>query len=457
MHSMPRRRLCFAFAALCLLWTGPLPAVDFAPLEARVEQELRDHQIPGCAIAIVLGEEIIFTKGFGVANVETGEPVKADMLFRIGSTTKMFTAAAVVLLAEEGRLRLEAPIGQYVSGLHPRLARVTAHQLLTHTSGLSDLNAINGPHDETALAERVRALGPADFFDEPDRIYSYSNPGYWAAGLVAEVVSGKPYADWLHERLFAPLGMTRTTFRPLLAVTWPFALGHGPEGRAPAQVIRPLSDNAAVWPAGQLFTSAPEFARFCIAFMNGGKLDGQPVLSPFVIEQLSTPHVPVPNDDRHYGYGLSVRDERGNRWLSHSGSRSGYGSIVRMCPANKFAIIILCNKTGANLAPVTDLAAELVLGLPPAPAPARPRPEFNAEEMQRLAGAYRNAAAGLRLMMREGQLVDGRGAPVQKRGENHYVIPAFRGAPPVEFSAVPGENGRIEYLVRRGRALKRLP
>jgi CubicO group peptidase (beta-lactamase class C family) len=442
---------------LCLLWAGPLPAVNFAPLEARVERELRDNHIPGCAIAIVQGEEIIYSQGFGVANIETGEPVKADMLFRVGSTTKMFTAAALVLLAEEGRLHLQAPIGQYVSGLHPRLARVTAHQLLTHTSGLSDLNAINGPHDETALAERVRALGPADFFDEPGRIYSYSNPGYWAAGLVTEVVSGKLYADWLHERLFAPLGMRRTTFRPLLAVTWPLALGHGPEGRSSAQLIRPLSENAAVWPAGQMFTSAPEFARFCIAFMNGGKLDGQPVLSPFVIEQLSTPHVPVPNDDRHYGYGLSVRDERGTRWLSHSGSRSGYGSIVRMCPAKKFAIIILCNKTGANLAPVTDLAAELVLGLSAAPAQPRRRLEFGAEEMQRLAGAYRNASAGLRLAVRNGKLVDGRGAAVVKLGENRYAIPPSGGAPPVEFSAVPGEGGRIEYLIRRGRALKRQP
>jgi CubicO group peptidase (beta-lactamase class C family) len=446
---------------LTALWTcssglAQTDRPDFTLLETLAQSELKRNNVPGAAIAIVVDGRIAFTRGFGVASIETGEPVSSNMLFRIGSTTKMFTAAGLVLLAEEGKVKLDAPIGDYVKGLHPAVARLTSHQLLTHTSGLADANAVAGPHDETALAGRVRAFEPRDFFDEPGRIYSYSNPGYWAAGLVAQEVSGRLYADHLRERIFEPLAMVRTTFRPTMAVTWPFALGHGPEDRSPAKVIRPLSDNAAVWPAGQMFTTAPEFARFCIAFMSGGTLDGRQVLSKFVIEKLSAPHVPVPNDERHYGYGLSVRDENGLRWLSHTGSRSGYGSQARMCPERKFAVIILCNKTGANLMRVADKAVEIALGIASPSRPPRPNRPITAEEATKFAGAYRNGSTTIALTARNGKLFTPRGE-VKSLGDNRFVLPGSgeAGAAPMEFHIVPGKDGKAEHLMRNGRAFKR--
>jgi CubicO group peptidase (beta-lactamase class C family) len=232
------------FAALALAGLR-VAAADFSTFGAFIAEELRRTQVPGAAVAVVAAGEVAFADGFGTASVETGGPVTADTLFRVGSTTKMFTAAGLVLLAHEDRLRLDAPIGDYASGLHPAIARLTSHQLLTHTSGLADPNAMNGPHDDTALAARVRALGPRDCFDEPGRIHSYSNAGYWLAGFVAQEVAGRPYADHLEARLFRPLGMTRSTFRPTMAMTWPLAIGHGPEGAGPPAVVRPLADNAA--------------------------------------------------------------------------------------------------------------------------------------------------------------------------------------------------------------------
>jgi CubicO group peptidase (beta-lactamase class C family) len=455
MQSMRPSSICCAVLCLLLL-AARVFAVDFAPLEALTRSELKRNNVPGAAIGIVVDGQLAFAKGFGVASVETGEPVSSNMLFRIGSTTKMFTAAGLVLLAEEGKVKLDAPIGDCVKGLHASVARLTSHQLLTHTSGLADANAVVGPHDETALAGRVRALDAKDFFDEPGKLYSYSNPGYWAAGLVAQEVSGKLYADHLRERIFEPLGMERTTFRPTMAVTWPFALGHGPEDRSPAKVIRPLSDNAAVWPAGQMFTTAPEFARFCMAFMDGGKLDGKQVLSPFVIEKLSAPHAPVANDDRHYGYGLSVRDEGGLRWLSHTGSRSGYGSQARMCPQKKFAVIILCNKTGANLMRVADNAVELALGIAPKPGPARQRLTMSAEDMARYAGNYSNGRTTIALRVRDGKLTGAQGGVVSKVGENRFVRAAVGLSPEMEFSFVKGADGRITHLMAKGRLSRKV-
>ena len=228
-------------------------------------------------MSIVSGDRVVFSKGYGVASVETREPVRPEMLFRLGSTTKMFTAAALVLLAEKGAVDLNAPIGNYVKDLQPKIAQLTAHQLLTHTSGFLDEAPMFGSDDESALEKEVRSWTANRFFTEPGRIYSYSNPAFWLAGFVVESVSGKRYADELTASLFKPLGMSRTTLRPLVAMTYPIAQGHDDWPKGPA-VIRPAANNAASWPAGSIFSSVEDLSRFVIAFVNGGRIGGDQVL-----------------------------------------------------------------------------------------------------------------------------------------------------------------------------------
>ena len=431
-------------------------AIDFASLEETARVELRRNRVPGCAVAVVQDGHVALAEGFGTTCIEEGRPVTTDTLFRIGSTTKMFTAATVVGLAEEGKLDLSKPVGDYVKGLHPALARVTIHQLLTHTAGFNDPNAHYGPHDDTALGAGLRARDERLVFTEPGTIYSYANAGYWLAGLLAEEITGKPYADVVKERVLKPLGMIRSTFRPTEAMTWPFAVGHDPEGRAPSKVVRPLGDNAAGWPAGQLFTTANEFARWCMAFMDSGKLEGSQALSPYVITQLSTPHVPIPGDDRHYGYGLSIRKHDGLTWLSHTGSRLGYGSQMRMCPEKKFAVIILCNKTAANLPRGADKAAELVLGVAPEPTEPREPLPMTLEEMQRYAGKYSSGTSRSELAVKDGKLSASPGGEVTKVGDNRFIWGATEDGPTTTFQLVPGADGQPAFLVRKGRALKRL-
>lgn len=440
------------FSAVGLRGAAP----DWSLLAATAQAELQKAQVPGCAVAVVHEGRLAWTGGFGVANVDTGQPVAADMLFRLGSTTKMFTAAGLVSLAEDGKLRLDEPVGNHAKGLAPEIARLTAHQLLTHTAGLADPNAMEGPHDDTALGERVRALGAKDFFDAPGRIYSYSNAGYWIAGFVAQEAGGKPYADLLPERIFRPLGMERSTFRPTLAMTWPLAVGHGPEDRSPPKVVRPLADNAGAWPAGQLFSSAPEFARFCIALMDAGRFEGRQAIPAAVVAKLTQPHAALPNEDRHYGYGLNVRVADGLRWWSHNGSRTGYGSLVRLCPDRKFAVIILCNKTGANLPAIADHAADLALGIPRPAAPARPVLPMDAAEMARYAGTYTNGRTNLVLRVANGRLMAATGGEISKRGPRHFVRAATAGSPALEFTLVADAAGRITHLSARGRAWRRV-
>jgi CubicO group peptidase (beta-lactamase class C family) len=196
--TRPARLLIVAVAVLAATVVSPsrgerLSAQSqtaVSSVEAVALEELRDRQTPGAAIAIVQDGRMIYSRGFGLANVETGEEVRPEMLFRLGSTTKMFTAAAVVLLADQGKLNLHEPIGKHIAGLSPKLAALTAHQLLSHTSGILDEAPMFGSHDDDALKREVASWTDARFFTEPGQIYSYSNPGYWLAGLLAEQVGG---------------------------------------------------------------------------------------------------------------------------------------------------------------------------------------------------------------------------------------------------------------------------
>jgi CubicO group peptidase (beta-lactamase class C family) len=291
------------------------PPPDFGKLERVARAELKETHTPGAAVAIISGDRVVFAKGFGVASAETGAPVTPETLFQLGSMTKTFTAAALVALAEEGKLKLDAPIGDYVAGLSAKLAQVTAHQLLSHTAGLKDEPDDYGLHDESALGAYARSWKDDYCLLAPGQVFSYSNSGFALAGLALEAAGGKPYAEQMNERLFQPLGMMRTTFRPTMAMTYPLAVGHRARGKEPPTVVRPMADDARLWPAGNMFSSVNDLARFAIAFLNGGKLEGKPALSPAVIAKLATPHTDIPSfaEETRYGYGLLLNQHRGVR------------------------------------------------------------------------------------------------------------------------------------------------
>jgi CubicO group peptidase (beta-lactamase class C family) len=148
------------------------PQGGYSRLERAVLDELEETNTPGAAVAVVRGDRVVYARGFGVANVETGAPVTADMLFRIGSVTKMLTAAVLVSLSEEGRIALDAPVGDWVKGLGPRLSGVTPRQLLSHTAGVIDYARVCCAHEESGLAAQLRSMKDDDyFFAAPGRTF----------------------------------------------------------------------------------------------------------------------------------------------------------------------------------------------------------------------------------------------------------------------------------------------
>ncbi len=460
---------------LALISSGHPPASgaerDFRELEKVIRAELQEKNTPGAVVAIVSGDRVIYEKGFGVADVESGAPVTAGMLFRSGSIGKMLTASVLLALLEENKIPTNAPLEKAAPGLAPRLSRLTFEQLLSHTAGLISSARICCAQEESALAGEVRAYRDEDyFFTEPGRIFSYANTGYILAGYAIEQLNGKPFADAMQERLFAPLGMTHTFIRPTMAMTYPHAQGHDAEGKAKPTVVRPVTNNVGDWPAGYYFTTAGDLGRLAIALMNNGKIDGKQVLAPTLFATLTKPRAEVPPsfDDPKgywtgttYGYGFFMHEHRGRPVAFHGGTIPGFGAFMALAPEEHFAVITITNKTALILERTTEKAMEMFLKLSPE-APSSPVEEMSLTqaEMGEIAGTYRNGLLRAELLIRDGKwhwkvsypttVGEGPGweieAPVRKIGRDRfaYNVPGSEAA--TAFLVLRGKDGQPEYL-----------
>jgi CubicO group peptidase (beta-lactamase class C family) len=242
--------------------------------------------------------------------------------------------------------------------------------------------------------------------------------------------------------------MGRSTFRPTLAMTWPLAAGHGGERDEP-RVIRPMANDTRHWPAGYLFSSGLDLARFAIAFLNEGRLEGKTVILPAVLARMATPraHFPRTFDGEAYGYGLFIDDSRGVRVVGHGGQMPGFSAEWRLVPKHRLAVIVLANREGLMFRRTLAKALEM-LGVPPAPAlaPVAAVP-MSAEEMGRYAGAYEGRWP-LELLVKDGGLFlkwGGGERPVTKVGDGRFQVPRPPGEP-VEFRLVTDGEGRPLYI-----------
>ncbi len=413
-----------------------------------LREELKQTNTPGAALALVSGDRVIFAGGFGTSNVETGAPVTPDMLFRLGSTTKMFTGAALVTLSSKGKFRLDAPINAAATNINSQLARLTTHQLISNTAGMADIEAPFISNDDSALARMVRAWKDEAQFTEPGEIYSYSSAGFWLAGYVLEEAYKKPYADAMAELLFEPLGMKRTTLRPLVAMTYPLAMGHSASTDKPPVVIRPFFNNVAMWPAGSIFSSVNELSRFVIALMNDGRVEGQQVLPANIMSQLAGRYTTMPGDPNvFYGYGLLSFEERGVRVVMHGGFSRGYGSMIQIAPEHRFSVIVQTNKSGETLPKTRAKAMELFLPLKPAPAEEKKTAlDLSAAEATAFAGQYRNGPQTWEIINREGKLyLKQEGQELALTKSSRYRL-SYGDALENDLVFVAGPNGRIKYL-----------
>jgi CubicO group peptidase (beta-lactamase class C family) len=357
---MPRRLL--ALLPLVLLAaaaraddTPALPKTfDPAEIDRYLAGQVKAKGYVGLAVAVVRDGKLILAKGYGDSNREEQTAATADTPFAIGSVTKQFTCACVLKLAEEGKLSVHDPVAKYFPGL-TRAADITLYELMTHASGYPDYYPLDFvdrrmrkpiPPDELI---RQYAGGKLDF--EPGARWSYSNTGYIILGRVVEKVSGRPFGQFLEERIFKPLGMAHTFFEPaeghkaLARGYTAFALGD-PE---PA----PREESGWINAAGGIYASAPDLAKWDLALMEGR------VLKPESFRLMTTPRQLADGRTHDYGCGLLIGRRDGESLLQHSGAVSGFLAYNLMVPRTKSAVVLLVN---AEQIDAGSLAREL-LGL----------------------------------------------------------------------------------------------
>lgn len=304
--------------------------------------------------AVLLGRagHALFKQGYGLCNIEQARPNTPQTPFQIGSITKQFTALAIMLLHEQGRLQLHDSLTLHLAGCHSAWRSVTIHHLLTHTSGIPDLR-FWPPMFEPARPGPITPAYLAELFAErpleaaPGARYVYSNWGYILLGALIEQLSGLPYATFLQQRIFEPLGMTSSGYTDRRAVLPGRAAGYAlVDGVLRNASFLDLEDSYA---AGALYSTVEDLLRWDQA------LYSERLVSRAALTRIFTPHVAV-GDGSHYGYGWQIAARAGRPVLYHGGRIDGFRVLYERYPEQQVCLIVLGNR--ASVVP-GSIAAEL--------------------------------------------------------------------------------------------------
>ena len=310
-----------------------------------LEFQLRASQQPGLIVAIAHRGEILIERAYGTADLDTNERLTPRHRFRIASHSKSFTAAGLLKLRERRKLRLDDPVGHYVTGLHPKVAETTIAQLLCHSAGLTRDGVDSGQFTDSRpyldKAELLAALKQPPAI-EPNTRFKYSNHGFGLLGLVIEAITGEPYAVWIKREIIDAANLRETEPNTPLAKATPFARGHSRRIPADRRLVIP-GDNAthALTSAAGFVSTAADTARF---FAQLAPNAGRSVLSAGSRREMTRKHWRIPQSfEAHYGLGVNIGRTEGWDWFGHGGGFQGYLSRTCAIPACEVAITILAN------------------------------------------------------------------------------------------------------------------
>jgi CubicO group peptidase (beta-lactamase class C family) len=337
---------------VCLL-LAPLPAAaredkpqappppktfDLKAIDAYVAGQVKEKGYVGLSVAILRDGKLAFAKGYGKRCLEPAADVETDTPFAIGSITKQFACACILLLAEGGKLSVHDPVAKYYPAL-TRARDITLHDLMTHVSGYPDYYPLDFV-DRRMLAPVALdkligdyAGGKLDF--EPRSRWSYSNTGYMILGRVVEKVSGEPFGKFLHRRILGPLKMEHSFFEPGTDVPG-LARGYTSFALGPPE---PAMTESAGWiyAAGGLYASAPDLARWDLALADGK------ILKAESLKLMMTPVALTCGKTQEYGCGLQIARREGELVLAHSGAVSGFLAFNAVVPRTRSAVVVLAN------------------------------------------------------------------------------------------------------------------
>ncbi len=327
--------------------TGPSLSPQLrSSIDDAAQQVLKTTGVPSASVAVVQDGKIAYLQAYGAAHLEPHTPATPAMRYSIGSISKQFTAAAILMLAEEGKLSLDDPVSKYVSGLTDG-DQVTIRELLSHTSGYQDFwpqdyapPMMMEPITAQAILDRW-ARKPLDF--APGTKWQYSNTNYVIAGVIVEKVAGMPLLQFLSGRVFTPLAMKSVadTDKNKLPPTDP--TGHMRYALGP---LRPAGKEGRGWmfAAGELAMTAEDLAKWDISMID------QSVLKPASYREMETEVLLKNGVGTRYGLGVTVVSQNGHRTLEHGGEVLGFVAENIVLPDDKIAVVVLTNQDASSAA-----------------------------------------------------------------------------------------------------------
>jgi CubicO group peptidase (beta-lactamase class C family) len=322
---------------------------NFEEVDAYISAKMKELGIPGAALVIVQGDQIVHLKAFGVADAD-GRPVTPQSPFFTGSTGKSFTALAIMQLVEVGKIKLDEPVQTYLPWFRVADAdaskTITVRQLLNMNSGIPQAigqeQIANFDLTDSAIENNVRALANVDLSAAPGERYEYSNANYVTLGMIIQAVSGLSYEEYITEHIFKPLDMQNSFASKSEAQQNGLVVGYQNWFGIP--IASPnLPFSRGTLPAGQLNMSIEDFGHYLIAQLNDGSYQGVSALSPTGIATLHHPDVPISDSTHFYGMGWEVQHFQDVEVIRHNGQVPGYTTDMFLVPQKHIAIAMSIN------------------------------------------------------------------------------------------------------------------
>jgi len=319
-----------------------LPAAfDVRGIDAWLSVQVQQASRVGLSVAVVKDGQVVLAKGYGKRSLADGRPVETDTLFAIGSVSKQFTCACILLLAEDGKLSVHDKVAKYYPGL-TRANDISLLDLMNHVSGYPDYYPLDfvdrRMQRHITEDELIRQYGGGRLDFEPGTKYSYSNTGYILLGRVVERVGGESFGAFLKRRILQPLGMEQTVYEPDL-VDARLAKGYTTFALSPSEEIAP-EGRGWLCGAGGIYSTPGDLVKWNLALMDGK------VLKPDSLALMTAPRKLAGGRISDYGCGLTVRVQNGRQVLAHNGAVSGFNAYNAMIPSTRSAVIMMCNLDG---------------------------------------------------------------------------------------------------------------
>jgi CubicO group peptidase (beta-lactamase class C family) len=395
MKAFPKRTsVRTVLAVLVLAIAGALTAAE-APdaataaklkdFDAWMNQTLKDWNVPGIGVGIVVGDRLVFAKGYGYRDYGAKLPFTPNTLYQIASNSKLFTAVAAGLLVEEGKLTWDKPVRESVPSIHfynDYLDQtITLRDMLSHRTGITRHDSIwyMAPDSRKELFTKLRFMEPKE---APRTVYLYNNMMYAAAGYLVELQSGKTWEDFVRERIFKPLEMNNTLYSIADMARQPDHFVGYTEKRDSFEIYKVpyYEDTAGMAPAGAIISNIEDMSHWLVALMNDGKYKGKQVIPASVLKATLQPSISLPNTlpelrgwweilNTSYCMGRSITSYRGHLLTSHGGDLDGIHSQVSFLPHEKVGVLVAV--IGNHAAPLYNLVSynvyERLLGMDQTP------------------------------------------------------------------------------------------